>query len=398
MAMPHPAPTFCAATDLCVKCGLCLPHCPTYRLSRDESESPRGRLALLQGWADGKLAATPALLNHLDHCLGCRRCETVCPAKVPFGRLLDEFRAQQPPPRGGLSHWVRRLLTNPRQRQWLARGLHRYGNSSWRPWLRRLLPAALESLALSAPPRQPAAFYSAQGQETARVALFVGCTGDWLDADALFAAIGILTRLGVAVSIPPQQGCCGALYWHAGERAAAVPLLENNRKSFDGADTLIAFASGCGDFLAEHGQLQAKVMDINAFLAAQAWPEQARLNPLPVHVALHTPCSLNKRWSDPAAPAKLLGKIPELRLTELPAQPGCCGAAGTYVLSHPAWAQRLRDELLDYLQNKPPDYLASSNIGCANHLRAGLAAQGLAAIQVIHPIQLLARSLGLSPP
>lgn len=398
MAMPHPAPTFRAATDLCVKCGLCLPHCPTYRLSRDESESPRGRLALLQGWADGKLETTPALLAHVDNCLGCRRCETACPAKVPYGRLLDEFRAQQPPQREWMGRWARRLLANPSQRQWLARGIHRYNHAPGQRWLRRFLPSALEGLAHATTPQPLAAFYPAQGQETARVALFVGCTGNWLDADALFAAIGVLTRLGIAVSIPPQQSCCGALHWHAGERSAAEPLLENNRKSFHGADTLIAFASGCGDFLAEHGQLQAKAMDINAFLATLAWPEQARLNPLPVQVALHTPCSLNKRWSDPAAPAKLLGRIPELRLTELPAQPGCCGAAGTYALSHPNWAQHLRDELLDSLRDKQPDYLASCNIGCANHLRAGLAARGLATTAVVHPIQLLARSLSLPPP
>lgn len=397
MAMPSPSPACFAATDLCVKCGLCLPHCPTYRLSQNESESPRGRLALLQGWADGKLAATPALLAHLDSCLGCRRCETVCPAKVPYGRLLDEFRAQQPQ-REWLGRWARCLLANPSQRQWLARGMSRYGHSPGRRWLRRLLPSALEGLAHAATPQPLAAFYPAQGRETARVALFTGCTGDWLDSAALQAGIAVLTRLGVAVSIPPQQGCCGALHWHAGERAAAAPLLENNRTSFHGADIVLAVASGCGDFLAEHSQLQPKVMDISAFLAELAWPESVLLSPLPAHVCLHTPCSLNKRWSDPAAPAKLLGKIPDLRLTELPAEPACCGAAGTYALSHPAWAERLRDELLASIRDNPPDYLASANVGCANHWRAGLAAQGLAATQVIHPVQLLARGLGQSPP
>lgn len=383
-----------AATDLCVKCGLCLPHCPTYRLSQDESESPRGRLALIQGWAEGKLQATPALRNHLDNCLGCRRCESVCPAKVPYGRLLDDFRAAQPQTSDGLmGRLARKALDSAAWRKRLAALARGYGRSAWRPWLRPMAPSALEVLAHNTAEslrRRP--FYPAQGRETARAALFVGCTGDWLDADTIRAAIAVLTRLGVAVSLPTDQDCCGALHWHAGDRQAAEPLLAANRKAFADADAVVTVASGCGAFLGEQGGLGRPVLDLSRFLLNLPWPEDAPLRPLPTKVALHTPCTLK----DAAAAARLLRKIPGLELSLLPAQPACCGAAGTYSLDHADWAARLRDEIVGHVASADADYIATSNVGCAGQLRAGLAAaRGLEALNVLHPAVLLARSLGI---
>lgn len=387
IAVPHPS---LAAADLCVKCGLCLPHCPTYRLSQDESESPRGRLSLMQAWAEDKLVATPTLLGHVDNCLGCRRCETVCPAKVPYGRLLDDFRAAQSHSsdglRGCLARWV---LSNAAGRARLASLARRYGQSSWRGWLRRFSPAPLEALAHTAEPLLPRAFYPAQGRETARVALFVGCTGDWLDADALRAAIAVLTRLGVAVTLPAGQGCCGALHWHAGKPAAAAPLLKNNQTLFADADTVLTIASGCGAFLREQGGLGKRIIDINRFLLDLPWPEDVQLQSLSAKAALHTPCSQN----DGVAVSKLLGKIPGLQISPLPAQPACCGAAGTYMLDHGDWAKRLRNELIDAATSSGAAYLVTSNVGCATHLRAGLDEAGVKTLEVLHPVALLARCL-----
>lgn len=379
-----------AATDLCVKCGLCLPHCPTYRLSQDESESPRGRLALMQGWAEGSLQATPALQIHLDNCLSCRRCEAVCPAKVPYGRLLDDFRAVQPRANDGLmGQLARKALANAVWRKGLAALARRYGRASWRPLLRRLAPAPLEASAHTAAPLTLQTLYPAQGRETARAALFVGCTGAWLDAETLQAAIAVLTRLGVAVSVPPGQGCCGALHWHAGDRSAATPLLERNRAAFAQADAIVTITSGCGSFLQEQGGLGRSVVDISRFLLDLLWPADAPLRPSPAKVALHSPCSLG----DSAAPAQLLRKIPDLVLTPLPAQPGCCGAAGTYMLGHADWAKRLRDEIVGSVAASGASYVVTSNVGCAAHLRNGLIDAGLASVAVLHPVVLLGRSL-----
>lgn len=368
-----------AATDLCVKCGLCLPHCPTYRLSRDENESPRGRLALMQAVAENKLGVTPALRQHLDRCLGCRRCERVCPAKVPYGRLLDDFRAALPR-RTNLAGLARRVLASTAGRAALAAAA------------RRFVPQGLEVLAHRAKAGELQAHYPAQGSETARVALFVGCTGTWLDADTLRAAIAVLTRLGAAVSLPAGQGCCGALQWHAGDRAAAAPLLENNRRAFAEAEVLVSFASGCGAFLQEQIGAEKKVLDLSRFLLDLVWPAAVALQPLPVKVGLHTPCTL----ADAAAPAELLRSIPELALLPLPSQPACCGAAGTYLLEHQDNARRLRDEVVEQIAASGVDCVVTSNVGCAGHLRAGLAARGMA-VEVLHPVVLIARSLGWNP-
>lgn len=386
-----------ADTDLCVKCGLCLPHCPTYRLTQDESESPRGRLALIQGWAEGKLAATPALRAHLDNCLNCRSCEAVCPAKVPYGRLLDDFRANQPHASEGLKgRLARRILAKEAWRVNLAALARHYGRWPGQALLSRLAPAAWATLAQTTEPLALQAFYPAHSKETARIALFVGCTGNWLDAATLRAAIGTLTRLGVAVTVPAEQGCCGALHWHAGDRVTAEPLLQNYRTRFSEADTIVAFASGCGTFLAEHGGLKQQPIDLSSFLLNLPWPEDAKLQPLPAKACLHMPCTLGKRLGDPSAPARLLRKIPALQLTVLSNQPGCCGAAGTYALDHANVAERLRDELIEQIENSQATYLLTSNVGCACHLRAGLATHGLDSPEVLHPVTLLARSLGVS--
>ncbi|TAN52389.1 MAG: (Fe-S)-binding protein [Methylococcaceae bacterium] len=380
-----------AATDLCVKCGLCLPHCPTYRLSRDENASPRGRLALMQAVAENKLGFTPALRQHLDQCLGCRRCERVCPAKVPYGRLLDDFRAAMPR-RTGLAGLARRVLANTAGRAALAAAARGYARSGWRPVLRRFVPLGLEVLAHQAKAPALQAHYPALGTETARVALFVGCTGAWLDADTLRAAIAVLTRLGAAVALPAGQGCCGALQWHAGDRAAAAPLLENNRRAFAGAEVLVSFASGCGAFLQEQTGAAKKVLDLSRFLLDLAWPAAVALQPLPIKVGLHTPCTL----ADAAAAAELLCRIPELTLLPLPSQPACCGAAGTYLLEHQDSARRLRDEVVEQIAASGVDCVVTSNVGCAGHLRAGLAARGMA-VEVLHPVMLIARSMGWNP-
>lgn len=379
-----------AATDLCVKCGLCLPHCPTYRLSRDENESPRGRLALMQALAENQLDLTPTLQRHLDHCLHCRRCETVCPAKVPYGRLLDDCRAVLPRQSGdfGVAAIARRVLANATWRSGLAALARRYGRSGWRSVLRRFVPPGLEALAHQADALTLQTHYPAQGRTTAQVALFVGCTGTWLDADTLRATIAVLTRLGVAVTLPAGQGCCGALQWHAGDRAAAEPLLANNRRAFADADLVLSFASGCGAFLREQAATDKQVLDLSRFLLDLTWPSAVSLQPLPIKVGLHTPCTL----TDAAAPAALLRKIPALTLLPLSGQPACCGAAGTYLLEHQDWARRLRDAALDQIAVGGVDCIATSNVGCAGHLRAGLE-ERRGTTEVLHPVALLARSL-----
>ena len=391
-------------TDLCVKCGLCLPHCPTYTRTLDENESPRGRLALIQGWAAGELLASPKLLAHLDNCLMCRSCEAACPAKVPYGRLLDQFRASVVPPSRPLgmklkSGFLRKVLEHPRLQRLAARSL--------RTWARRSGALKLVGLAeLEAGLPEPAAphppwygSHPASGSETARVGLFLGCTAELADSETVSAAIRLLNRLGVTVVVPESQGCCGALALHAGKREKAGSQMQDTLTAFGdrALDAILTIASGCGATIKEYGQggepksaaLAPNVADISQYLHRLDWPEQVLFRPLDETVWLHTPCSLKNVLRAEAHPVALLRRIPGLEVRELPATTNCCGGAGSYMLEHPQMAKRLRDDLIGPVLAGEPEMLVTSNVGCALHLRSGLRTSGRASIRVLHPVVLL---------
>ena len=390
------------ATDLCVKCGLCLPNCPTYGKTQDESESPRGRLSLIQAWANGQLEASPRLLSHIDNCLLCRSCEATCPANVPYGRIVDGFRAAtahlqtKPFASQAKSKAVALTLQSPRLQR-LSGPLRGLLSTSG------LLDAVGlgESVAGLPEPFGHApwqGFHPAQGQETARVALFLGCTAELADAETVTAAIRLLTRLGVSVTVPEGQGCCGAMALHAGDGTEASRLQSRNRAAFEDPafDAILSIASGCGAVLKEYPDAPAiasKIQDVSRFLAEHEWPQTARLWPLPAKALLHSPCSLRNVLKSDRPALDLLRRIPGLTVETLPKTVNCCGAAGTYLLDHPDMAQALRGDILDLAASNPPDYLLTSNVGCAMHLRAGLKRRGLAGVRTLHPVVFLERQL-----
>jgi glycolate oxidase iron-sulfur subunit len=238
--------------------------------------------------------------------------------------------------------------------------------------------------------------HPAQGEETARVALFLGCTAELADAATVSAVIGLLNRLGVSVHVPAEQGCCGALALHSGDGEEAARLQNQNMAAFAQYDALVTVASGCGAMLSEYADAPdfgKKVKDISRFLAEHRWPEAVKLAPLQAKAMIHAPCSLkNVLRSDRYAP-ELLKRIPGLQVETLPKLTGCCGAAGSYMLEYPQTAEALRDEILEKFVAAAPDYVLTSNVGCAMHLRAGLKARNLGKTQVLHPANLLYRQL-----
>jgi glycolate oxidase iron-sulfur subunit len=375
--------------DQCVMCGLCLPHCPTYAVDRVEGESPRGRIALARALADGQLdPKEPANWTGLDHCLGCRRCETVCPAKVEYGALLVEARRlqrRQLPPAGRqrLLEW---LTMRPRL---LAALL-----GSLRP-LRALLPPAWRRRL----PTIPAAAavvgeHPAHGSPRGTVALFLGCVARRLDLPVHLAAIRVLTRLGWNVRVPPAQTCCGALHRHAGAAASERALQQQNAAAFslDRLDAVIVSASGCFDSLrrslADSGP---PLHELLAFIAADPQLPTLALCPQPIRVALHTPCTQASAVQAADAAAAVLGRIPQLELIAVSGE-GCCGAAGNHMLVHPDRAARLRGPLLDQAEASAAGSLCSANIGCRLHLQAGFAERG-SRLPARHPIELLSEAL-----
>ena len=368
-----PDPTLLALlADRCVQCGLCLPHCPTYRLDGIESESPRGRIAYIKAVATSVIAPTVLGDRHLDHCLGCRRCEAVCPAGVEVERLLIGARAAQ----------IQRQPLKISTRFRLALLAHP-GILTALLTLYRACYAALP-IKLKQLPRPPAKTEIAMTAGAENVALFVGCIANSYESTTRAALVKLLDHIGVTAIIPSGQGCCGTAAAHAGDTLSADQLGERNRRAFAGQARVLSLASGCQNGLALSLAGITQVEDALGFLDARG--EHLRFRSAAGRrVALHLPCTQRVLKSD-AALRRLLARVPDLQLIELP-DTGCCGAAGLHMLEEPARAAQLREPLLVALAESNVDELLSANIGCRLHLANGNK------LAVRHPIEFLAEHL-----
>ncbi|SFN22236.1 (Fe-S)-binding protein [Dokdonella immobilis] len=395
-----------ALADQCVMCGLCLPHCPTYALDRHESESPRGRIVLARQFARGALQPTAEAVAHLDRCLGCLSCQAVCPSGVRYEAILVQSRALLAPLRPAPGP-LRRWLTQPARLRRLAALSAFVRAERWLPRLGRWLPAAspLRRLALEVPAAPKPLASSTRNPPNAAprgpLTLFPGCIASVFDRDTLAAGRVLLEALGYEVRLPQGTVCCGALALHAGDSAGAAASAAGTRAALEslGADRVLVSASGCLGSLRDHALAGShlEVEDILAFVARDPGLETLRFRPLAARAALHLPCTQLNGGSGAAPIRALLGRIPGLEVLELPAQPRCCGAAGSYFLEHADQADRLRADRLDQVVAQAPDLLLTSNIGCRIFLGNGLR-QRASAVPVRHPLAMLAMQLETARP
>ena len=399
--IPPPAdPRLQELADQCVMCGLCLPHCPTYRISLDEAESPRGRIALARSLGSGRIQPSPAALTHLDQCLACLSCQKVCPSEVRYGEIITRSRAALLPqrPRAGL---VRRLLNDPNVLVALARIGALLRADRWARPLAHLLPRASSWRAIveqmpAAPPVAHPFERSNVATDRGRVTLFRGCVASVYDRDTHVAARRILESLGYEVRVPAGTPCCGALARHAGDAAAADRQGDAASAALQEADgdVVLVSATGCFGELRDHASRpgDATIMDIHAFLARDERLGRLRFRPLARRAALHLPCTQVNVVGEIDSIRALLARIPGLTVLALPEQPRCCGAAGSYFIEHPVIADRLRAEKLEQVAAQQPDLLLTTNIGCRIHLGNGLR-DNASSIPVLHPLALLAQQL-----
>jgi glycolate dehydrogenase iron-sulfur subunit len=393
-----------AETDRCVKCGYCLPHCPTYGLSADEGESPRGRIALIQALIQDTVDSQ-RLHDHLDSCLACRACEAACPSQVHYGELITAVRAIQATSsktsgqlqRPGLYLLSRAPYIQPLtdlvriyQKLGVSKVTSRLGGKTLRR-LNRLLPAQMDTT----PWKE---LYPPIGKVEGRVGLFTGCIGRITDRPALDASIRVLNRLGFEVVVPPDQRCCGAMHLHSGDSVQAGTLARQNCDAFSRyeLDAIVGVASGCSSHLVEYEKegfpLSAPVLDISSFLCNQASIRDLKLRPLQKRVAVHTPCSMKNILKTGSDPHLLLEYIPDIDLFPLPENNLCCGAAGHYIITHPANADALREDKIIGLKSSQADILVTSNTGCSLHIAAGIREAGME-VEVLHPVELLGRQM-----
>jgi glycolate oxidase iron-sulfur subunit len=413
-----PAAEIMAETGRCVACGLCVPKCPTYRKTLSEADSPRGRITLIRGVVEGRIPANDRLREHLDLCLGCRACEAVCPNGVAYGHLYDRSRAlpaiQGAGPRG-IGSLARRMLTpvalgigGSLLRFYQRAGVQRVARSTG--LLRRIgLERAEGFLPVLPKASRFRAFYPAAGDPVGEVTLFLGCVARIVDTEALQAAIHVLTRLGYGVHVPPGQGCCGALHSHAGDADGACALAEANQQAFAAFPELpiVSVVSGCGarllDYAGHYGAagraVARRVIDVSAFLSQASGWDRVQCAPLPAKVAVHEPCTLQNVMRSGGAVQALLARVPGLSIEALAGNDQCCGAAGVYFLSQQQMADALRADKLAAIGDASPEFLVTSNVGCALFLAHGLRSLDLTT-EVLHPVSLLARQLafkGKSP-
>ncbi len=407
-----------AGTLDCVHCGLCLSSCPTYLATGRESSSPRGRIYLMRGVAEGKVELAGLLAEEAHLCLGCRACETACPSGVEFGAMLEDTRAviQQAGARRGLSarieRWaLRGIVAHPSRLRALVSLLgfaqrHRLDRAVLAALPGSFGAAARNAHALMPPLPLPAArqplpeFVLAEGSRRGRVAFFTGCLMSEIFGAVQQASVRVLAANGFDVIVPRGQGCCGALHAHAGDLGFASDLARSNVKVFDelfelrDVDAIIVDSAGCGAAMREADRwlpgegaaFAGRVRDVCEFLDEVGLREMRRS--VVARVCYDDPCHLVHGQGVRAAPRRLLSLIDGLELLDHPNPTRCCGAAGTYNLTQPEMSKAVLDEKLDSLASVEPDVIATGNPGCMMQLAGGVRERGLAA-RVVHPVELL---------
>ena len=407
----------------CVHCGFCLPTCPTYLLWGEEMDSPRGRIYLMKLASDGEIAMTDEFVTHMDRCLGCMACVTSCPSGVQYEKLIETTRQQveRLHKRTVADNAFRSLLfalfPHPERLRVTLPLLWLYQRSGAKALLRselarkyipkRLLgmEAVLPPVSLDAITSRPPAFTAAQGKRRGRVGMLAGCVQRVFFDPVNAATIRVLTAEGYDVAIP-DQGCCGALNFHAGREAGGLVRARAMIDSFESAqvDTIVVNAAGCGSTLKEYGyllrddpdyadrakQFSAKVRDIAEFLAEidSVAPRQ----PIPLRVAYHDACHLGHAQNIRRQPREVLRALPGLELLDIPEAEICCGSAGIYNLVEPGPAEELGERKARNILDTNPELIATANPGCLLQINASLARLG-EAIPTVHPVELVDASI-----
>jgi glycolate oxidase iron-sulfur subunit len=394
------APT---ATELnaCVACGLCLPHCPTFRLTGDEAASPRGRLAAMSAVAVGEIPLDDAFAEVIGFCLQCRACEAACPSLVPFGRAMEGARAEVAASMTGRGRLRRRVVGRWLGSRPLVRAAtiaaaiaQRIGGRTWFPSRLRAGLAGMRRLPFR---RRSLVGAITPFVETpvATVGLLAGCVMDPWFTGVHEATIGVLTRAGYRVVVPEAQTCCGALAVHEGAAEDAAQLAAVNIEAFADVDLIVADAAGCSAHLAGYGHLVAggtdfgsRAMDAVVLVArAIADGRLPSLEPSGKRVAIQDPCHLRHAQRVTAEPRAIL-RAAGYEVVEIDPDGLCCGAAGVYSVIRPDTSHELGERKAAQVRAVDVDLVASANPGCEMQLRSHLG-EG---VRVAHPIEIYAEA------
>jgi glycolate oxidase iron-sulfur subunit len=384
----------------CVHCGFCNATCPTYQLLGNELDGPRGRIYLIKQLLEGEPVSDKTQL-HLDRCLTCRNCETTCPSGVTYHRLLDigraelERRVERPVGERLMRKGLRAMIPRPA----VFDALLKTGRA-----MRPLLPASMQGkiparAAASAKPRP-------SPRHARRVLMLEGCVQPSLSPNTNAAASRVLDQLGISVTPVARAGCCGATDYHLNAQDAG---LDRARRNIDawwpaieaGAEAIVQTASGCGAFVKEYGYLlrddpiyatkaarvSALARDLVEVLATEPLDTlQPAGDAVTPRIAVHCPCTLQHAQKLGGAVESVLTRL-GFDLSAVPDAHLCCGSAGTYSITQPELAQKLRANKMAALESGQPDVIVTANIGCQMHL------DGAGRTRVRHWIELVEEAL-----
>lgn len=386
----------------CVACGMCLPHCPTYRVTGEESASPRGRIALMRDVAE-RGEADEAFVEFMDACIQCRGCETACPAGVRYGHMMEVTRealASQTGYQPRLRRLAYRALGMPRllgfgsrllglsQRLGLMRLIGLLGRA--RPF--RQLGAMTASLP-RVPVRQSPLI--ASGDD---VWLFTGCVMDAWMRDTHRAVQAVIESTGAGVALPPPgASCCGSLHLHAGLASDTRRLARKVMAALPGEAPILIDSAGCGATMKEYGHLLGteearrfaeRVQDVHEWLAERVdnLPSAApgANGSAPLQIAVQDPCHLRHVQQAHLPVRAVLSRY--FDVVELDDDGLCCGAGGAYSQQHPEVAGAVRERKVAAIERTGANVVASANPGCTLHLRA-------VGLDVRHPLEIVAEHL-----
>ncbi|HDX9650536.1 TPA: (Fe-S)-binding protein [Bacillus wiedmannii] len=414
----------------CMRCGFCLPTCPTYIQSGyKESHSPRGRIALMKAVVDGLIEPDEDVENTLNVCLGCRACEPVCPSGVNYGHLLEEardiinqnkkfsvpVRAVRKVVFEGLFPHQNRMRTLTGligfyQRSGLQTLTHKMG-------IMKLFPETLATMDLVLPkvPKMKAmkdrpAFLPAESTKKKQVAFFTGCLMDTMFLETNNATMKLLQLAGCDIVIPKTQSCCGALHGHAGEKSGAKELAKRNIKAFEdlNIDYIITNAGGCGAYLVDYDyllkdvpqwaerakQFVSKIKDITAILVELDFHKRNDLRLPSQIITYQDSCHLRNVMRTSSEPRMLLEAIQGATYREMKDADRCCGSAGIYNIVHSELSMEFLDYKMDCVHETEAATIVTANPGCLLQMKLGIEREGLShKMRGIHIVDLLLEAI-----
>lgn len=409
----------------CVQCGYCLPACPTYETMQKETHSPRGRIHLVQQYAEGKIDLS-TLRDPIDKCLGCNACTAVCPTGVEYHKILEgakrALEENEPNPKPKKQQWFERMLYEKvfPSRSWM----NVVGNATWffqksglqtfaqKTGLMKFAPLHLDRFSEVLPEHLPSPgersrrprFIPAEGRAKATVGFFTGCIMDSVFFNINAKTIDLLTKAGANVVLPEAQTCCGALHAHSGRVEFSKTLAKRNIEAFAAKEVeiIVANAGGCGARLIEYGELFAdkpewrerarkfveKTKDISEVLVdLDGWTLTK-----PVHetVTYQTSCHLLNVQRVEEAPLQLIQSIPGIEYREMEGADRCCGSGGIYNIVQYDESMRILDGKMDHVKATEAATIVTANPGCHLQMKLGIQREGLEqAMRAVHLVELL---------